>query len=37
MRALFEKLEIGDLPQNEKRAALVERALRSGVVSRREL
>ncbi|HET8863467.1 MAG TPA: FHA domain-containing protein [Solirubrobacterales bacterium] len=37
MRALFEKLEVGDLPQNRKRVALVERALRSGVVSRREL
>jgi pSer/pThr/pTyr-binding forkhead associated (FHA) protein len=37
MRALFEKLEVEDLPQNRKRAALVERALQSGVVSRREL
>jgi pSer/pThr/pTyr-binding forkhead associated (FHA) protein len=37
MRALFEKLEVGDLPQNQKRLALVERALLSGVVSRREL
>lgn len=37
MRALFEKLEVQDLPQNRKRAALVERALQSGVVSRREL
>jgi pSer/pThr/pTyr-binding forkhead associated (FHA) protein len=37
MRALFEKLEVGDLPQNRKRVALVERALQSGVVSRREL
>ena len=37
MRALFEKLEVGDLPQNQKRLALVERALQSGVVSRREL
>jgi pSer/pThr/pTyr-binding forkhead associated (FHA) protein len=37
MRALFEKLEVGDLPQNQKRVALVERALQSGVVSRREL
>ena len=37
MRALFEKLEVADLPQNQKRAALVERALRSGAVSRREL
>lgn len=37
MRALFEKLEVRDLPQNQKRVALVERALQSGVVSRREL
>ncbi|HYP56425.1 MAG TPA: FHA domain-containing protein [Solirubrobacterales bacterium] len=37
MRALFEKLEVEDLPQNRKRVALAERALQSGVVSRREL
>ncbi len=37
MRALFEKLGVGDLPQNQKRVALVERALQAGVVSRREL
>jgi pSer/pThr/pTyr-binding forkhead associated (FHA) protein len=37
MRALFEKLEVEDLPQNRKRVALVERALQSGVVSRRDL
>jgi pSer/pThr/pTyr-binding forkhead associated (FHA) protein len=37
MRALFEKLEVEDLPQNRKRVALVERALQSGIVSRREL
>lgn len=37
MRALFEKLEVGDLPQNQKRVALVERALQAGIVSRREL
>lgn len=37
MRALFEKLEVEDLPQNRKRAALAERALQSGVVSRRQL
>jgi pSer/pThr/pTyr-binding forkhead associated (FHA) protein len=37
MRALFEKLEVADLPQNRKRAALVERALQSGAISRREL
>jgi FHA domain/Bacterial regulatory proteins, luxR family len=37
MRALFEKLGVGDLPQNQKRVALVERALQAGVVKRREL
>lgn len=37
LRALFEKLEVGDLPQNQKRVALVERALQSGIVNRREL
>jgi len=37
MRALFEKLGVGDLPQNQKRVALVERALQTGAVSSREL
>ena len=37
MRALFEAFAVGDLPQNRKRAALVERALQSGVISRRDL
>lgn len=37
MRALFEKLGVGDLPQNQKRVALVERALQTGVISSREL
>lgn len=37
MRALFEKLGVGDLPQNQKRVALAERALQSGVVKQREL
>jgi hypothetical protein len=37
MRALFEKLEVGDLPQNQKRVALAERALQTGIVTRREL
>ena len=37
MRALFEKLGVGDLPQNQKRVALVERALNSGVVNLRDL
>lgn len=37
MRALFEKLGVGDLPQNQKRVALAERALQNGVISSREL
>jgi len=37
MRALFEKLGVEDLPQNRKRVALAERALQSGIVTRREL
>jgi len=37
MRALFEKLGVGDLPQNQKRVALVERALQTGAVNSREL
>jgi len=37
MRALFEKLGVGDLPQNQKRVALVERALQNGIVKSREL
>jgi pSer/pThr/pTyr-binding forkhead associated (FHA) protein len=37
MRALFEKLGVGDLPQNQKRAALVEKALQTGIVTNREL
>jgi pSer/pThr/pTyr-binding forkhead associated (FHA) protein len=37
MRALFEKLEIGDVPQNQKRVALAERALQTGIVNSREL
>jgi pSer/pThr/pTyr-binding forkhead associated (FHA) protein len=37
MRALFEKLGVADLPQNQKRVALVERALQSGVVAPRDL
>jgi hypothetical protein len=36
LRALFEKFEVGDLPQNQKRLALVQRALQSGLVSERE-
>jgi hypothetical protein len=37
MRALFEKLAVGDLPQNQKRVAVAERALQSGVVAKRDL
>ncbi len=37
MRALFEKLGVGDLPQNQKRVALAERALQTGAVNSREL
>ncbi len=37
MRALFEKLGVEALPQNQKRVALVERALQSGVVAKRDL
>ena len=34
MRALFDAFELGDLPQHQKRAALAQRALESGLVSR---
>jgi predicted component of type VI protein secretion system len=37
LRALFVKFALGDLPQNRKRAALVERALTLGIVSERDL
>lgn len=37
LRALFEAFGISDLPQNEKRASLALQALRTGVVSRRDL
>ncbi|MDX6731497.1 MAG: hypothetical protein QOC54_1445 [Baekduia sp.] len=37
LRALFEAFGIDDLPQNEKRATLALQALRTGVVSRRDL
>ena len=37
LRALFEAFGIDDLPQNEKRSALALQALRSGVISRRDL
>jgi pSer/pThr/pTyr-binding forkhead associated (FHA) protein len=37
MRALFERLAVEDLPQNQKRVALIERALQSGIVAPRDL
>jgi pSer/pThr/pTyr-binding forkhead associated (FHA) protein len=37
LRALFAKFGVEELPQNRKRAALVERALSSGLISEREL
>jgi DNA-binding CsgD family transcriptional regulator len=37
MRALFYVFGVGKLPQNQKRAALVERAFRSGVITDRDL
>jgi pSer/pThr/pTyr-binding forkhead associated (FHA) protein len=37
LRALFERFDVGDLPQNQKRVALVERAFRTGAVTPREL
>jgi pSer/pThr/pTyr-binding forkhead associated (FHA) protein len=37
LRALFEKFDVGGLPQNRKRVRLAELALRSGVISPRDL
>lgn len=37
LRALFETFQVGDLPQNQKRIRLAERAVRSGTVTPREL
>ena len=37
LRALFETFGVGDLPQNQKRVRLAELALRSGVISPRDL
>ena len=37
MRALFDAFALGDIPQHQKRAALAQRALESGLVARREL
>ncbi|MEV0946315.1 FHA domain-containing protein [Rhodococcus sp. NPDC049939] len=37
LRALFAKFGVGDLPQNQKRASLAERAMRSGIINERDL
>ena len=37
LKALFEAFELDDLPQSQKRAALVERALRLGIVTSRDV
>jgi hypothetical protein len=37
LRALFEVFGVDDLPQNQKRASLALQALRSGVITRRDL
>jgi hypothetical protein len=37
LRALFDKFEVADLPQNKKRVELVRRALDSGLVGERDL
>jgi pSer/pThr/pTyr-binding forkhead associated (FHA) protein len=37
LRALFGKFSVEDLPQNQKRARLVERAFQTGLVSERDL
>jgi hypothetical protein len=34
---LYDKFSVQDLPQNKKRAALVERAFQTGAVSERDL
>jgi len=37
LRVLFERFDVGDLPQNQKRVRLAELAMRSGVVAPRDL
>ncbi|EHI46821.1 forkhead domain-containing protein [Rhodococcus opacus PD630] len=37
LRALFAKFGVGDLPQNQKRVSLAERAMRSGIINERDL
>lgn len=37
LRTLFDRFDLGDMPQNQKRAKLVELTLRSGLISIRDL
>jgi pSer/pThr/pTyr-binding forkhead associated (FHA) protein len=37
LRALFERFGVGDLPQNQKRIALADRAIRTGAITPRDL
>jgi pSer/pThr/pTyr-binding forkhead associated (FHA) protein len=37
LRTLFQKFGVGELPQNQKRARLVELAFQSGIISQRDL
>jgi hypothetical protein len=37
MRALFDAFALGDLPQHQKRAALAQRALETGLVSTHDI
>ena len=37
LRALFEKFDLSDVPQNQKRVTLVQRALQSGMITPRDL
>jgi hypothetical protein len=37
LRALCEKFDVGDLPQNQKRLKLVDRAVQSGALSPKDL
>ncbi|HKJ35145.1 MAG TPA: FHA domain-containing protein [Solirubrobacterales bacterium] len=37
LRALFEKFELGDVPQQQKRVQLVQRAMQSGLITPRDL
>ena len=37
LRALFDKFDLGAVPQNQKRVALVQRAMQTGLISPRDL